>query len=124
MRLNVEKLYFLMLFSLALMVSMNAIAGGPTLYGKVLLKAPSGTVPLSEARVEVVSPGTRKVQHRTYTDARGNFAFYSVPKGIYEIQILLGTKIMKQQAGNKLIESLSVEVSGPGTKVPDMLILK
>ena len=123
MRLNVKKLYFLMLFSLALMLSMNAIAG-PTLYGKVLLKAPSGTVPLSEARVEVVSLGTRKVQHRTYTDARGNFAFYSVPKGIYEIQILLGTKIMKQQAGNKLIESLSVEVSGPGTKVPDILILK
>jgi hypothetical protein len=124
MKLNVKRLYFLMLFSLTLMVSMNAIAGGPTLYGKVLLKTPSGTVRLSEATVEAIPPGTRKVQHITYTDARGNFAFYSVPKGIYKIQVLLGTKIMKQQAGNKVIESLSVEVSGSGTKVPDILILK
>ena len=95
-----KRLYLLILISLALMLPVKITTGAPTLYGKVLLKRPSGTVPLNEAKVEIISPNSKKVLYKTYTDSNGLFAFYSIPHSSNEIQVLLGTKILKQQVGD------------------------
>lgn len=124
MRLNIRKLCVLVLFTLTLTVSVNAtVVMKPNLYGKILLITSSGTVPLREATVELISPNTGKVLYRTYTDPHGNFSFYNVAEGPYEIQILLDKKPMKQQAGDKVIERCSVKVLSQPTSVPDILIL-
>lgn len=113
----IKKHYFLLLFVLSLMVSLNGEASGrsPSLYGNVRLSTPPQEyVPLGDAVVELLSPDSDKIIYKTYTDSRGNYAFYEVPAGEYDIRIVFGKKVMQQLTGqmNKIREKLRVKISG------------
>lgn len=125
MRHGIKKRYLLLLLTAFLIVTMNAIAEPMklSLNGKVLLITSSGMVPLKEAAVELISLNTGKVVYRTYTDSSGDFAFYNVPEGGYEIQVLFGGKVMKQQVGNEVKERNSVKIFKQAYRVSDISVL-
>ncbi len=120
---SIKKLYFMSFFVAVLIVCISSVGEAqPALYGKILLIASSGEVPLRNASVELLVPGKKETRATTYSDSWGNFAFYNITNGTYEIQILMGRKIMKQRIGNSFMERQRVQVSGRGTRVPDIFV--
>lgn len=124
----IKKYYFLLLFVLSLIVFINGEASGkmPSLYGNVRLSTPpQGYVPLGNAVVELLSPDSDKIIYKTYTDSRGNYAFYEVSLGEYDIRIVFGKKVMQQLTGqmNKIREKLRVKISGQkAVKIPEITV--
>jgi hypothetical protein len=124
----IKEHYFLLLFVLSLIVSINGEASGktPSLYGNVRLSTPpQGYVPLGDAVVELLSPDSDKIIYKTYTDSRGNYAFYEVSPGEYDVRIVFGRKVMQQLTGqmNKIREKLRVKISGQkAVKIPEITV--
>ncbi|MFH1148228.1 MAG: carboxypeptidase-like regulatory domain-containing protein [Pseudomonadota bacterium] len=110
----------LLFFASILIVPLNTLAQ-PAVSGKVFLSAPSGPVPLSGAIVRLVSNDPARTRH-TYTDSRGLFALYDIEAGTYEIQIVLGNRIMKQKVNDGFATTRLINVSGSSLKIPDIFV--
>lgn len=85
-------LLFLGLVSMILLAS-GAEAGAPRLAGSVV-KTSGGA--LSQAKVELLQPGTDKVEHSGYTDSHGRFALRDVSAGRYELRVQFGSRVLTQ----------------------------
>jgi len=113
-----------------LMMNMEnvTIAGGkPSIYGRVMVAVGSvGRIPLGGVTVKLVSMDKSIASPKTsYADSRGNFAFYGVAKGKYELQVLAGAGTMRQnQPSPTIIERRKVNFLGGGLKLPDIVITK
>lgn len=117
----------MLLFVLSLIVSINGEASSrePSLYGNVRLATAGGYIPLGDAVVELLSPDSDKIINKTYTDSVGNYAFYGISPGEYDIRIVFGKKVMQQLTGqmSKIKERLRVKVSGQKVlKVPEITV--
>jgi len=105
------------------------VEGGtkPSVYGRVLLQKSTGRSALSGVAVRLISLDNPKAYPRvSYTDARGNFAFYNVSKGTYEIQILTGNPAVQQQNQSppRIIEHRNIELVRKSQKLADIIITK
>jgi hypothetical protein len=85
--------------------------GKPVLTGKISLKV-SRVIPMKGATVELRKAATGKGLFKTYTDSRGNFAFYRIPKGTYYLTVLRGRKVFYQLNKGK---KQKVTIGGPGS---------
>lgn len=103
--------------------------GKPVLYGKISLKVSRGSIPLGRATVELrkAAPGSPgKGLFKTYTDSRGNFAFYSIPRGRYFLIVLRGRNAFYQLDGNKKDNKRMVTITNPASsqRLPDITVVK
>jgi hypothetical protein len=105
----------------------------PALYGKIYLKVSNGLSPLGEAKVELREvvyknnkPEAGKLLFKTYSDSKGNFAFFRIPNGKYFLIVLRVTNAFFQLIGGNKTKMRVVTIGAPGTsqKLPDITVLK
>lgn len=92
--------------------------GKPVLYGKISLKGSGGLIPMGGATVELrqdVSGKPGKLLFKTYTDSRGNFAFYRIPRRKYFLIVLQGIKTFYQLDRGRKDNKRTVTVGNPGS---------
>ncbi len=77
-----------------------------TLYGRVLLESSAGNVPVGGATLVID-------ERRTFTDARGYFAFHGVAQGGHTLQVVVGGE-SKQE--------VPVQATGKETRWPDIVL--
>jgi hypothetical protein len=113
------------LFSLFLLILLTAPASfgpQPSLHGRLFIATPRGTAALHNATIRLLGWSTHEIRAQTYSDSRGNFAFYNLSSGSYEIVVLLGNSILKQKMGTQLIDTLPIQFSGGSLEVPDITV--
>jgi len=82
----------------------------PVLYGKVYLKQRPLELVKIELREVFNKKDAGKTLFKTYSDSKGNYAFYDIPEGEYYIVVLRGNKIYSQLKGGKKIKWQLVKV--------------
>lgn len=100
---------------------------GPGLYGKVSQKVSGHSKPLGEAKIELRKiAGAGKPYYKTYSDARGNFAFHRIPKGKYALTVSRGTYTFFQLVRGSKKKNNTVTIDNPGKsqRFPDIIVLK
>ncbi len=86
-----------LVLAVLILVPPSAVGDGlPSLSGKIAEVSKQGTFPFDQARVELLIPGTDTVQHYTYTDRYGAYAFRDVASGPYDIVVKSGKQILTQ----------------------------
>ncbi|MCP5102852.1 MAG: carboxypeptidase regulatory-like domain-containing protein [bacterium] len=97
------------------------------LYGKISLKISGHSKPLGEAKVELRKiAGGGKSYYKTYSDARGNFAFYRIPQGKYTLTVSRGTYTFFQLVKGIKKKKRMVIINNPGKnqRLPEIYVLK
>ena len=92
--------------------------GKPVLSGKISLKVSGGLNPLGKVTVELrkAAPGSPgKGLFKTYTDSRGNFAFYKIPPGKYYLTVLRGMNAFYQLDRGRKDKKRMVTIGNPGS---------
>jgi len=92
--------------------------GKPVLHGTVYLKLATGQRPLAQAKIElreVISKGNKeeagKMLFKTYSDSKGDFAFYGIHPGKYFVAVVRGKTVYSQLQGKKKMKMRPVTVS-------------
>lgn len=86
-----------------------------------VLKAES-TEPLVKAEVEILRPGTQKVQYRAYTDGKGKFALRHVDPGDYEVRVKFGRSVLEQIAEGKPVRRQRFRMGEEATRFPTLRV--
>lgn len=114
---------FLMVFSPYIQ---EALANSKV-YGKITQKISGHSKPLGEAKVELRKiAGAGKSYFKTYSDARGNFAFYRIPQGKYVLTVCRGTYTFFQLVKGIKKKKRIVTITTPGRdqRLPGIIVLK
>lgn len=98
----------------------------PVLSGRVSIKSAAGLRPLRGAKVELLRANVGRALHQTYSDSNGNFAFYRVPRGRYNLRVVFGNNTLAQFYRGKQVkvQPVTVNASSKGPRIMVTIILK
>ena len=102
-----------------------AIAGGqPSAYGKLRLNTSKGKVNLRDAVVELKVDSSKGVNFKTYADTKGNFAFYNVPPGKYELTVYINGRLALQKIDTAVAEKRIILLDPQNPRIGEINIVK
>jgi hypothetical protein len=96
--------------------SMSAGAFGATVHGTIVQRAIRDIRPVGNMLLTLKSPtGARSA--RIYTDRAGEFYFYNVPRGKYELEIWRNGM---DDNSARTLETCRIEIVGPDVQLPKL----
>jgi hypothetical protein len=96
---------------LAVLLPSVTEAMAPPLSGKVVEVVRDEKLPLGQARVELLVPGSEEVKYHSYTDGRGIYAFREIEPGSYQVRVKLGELVFDQVHNNRARPLYKITVS-------------